>query len=782
MRSTKALILAATFVAGGPLRASTANGIHVSAPKVYEERTLRAMLEQAEAQLASLRPISGTKVESAIGAVQGVSQSSSVFSLTATGVAQPAVDTQTTQGRVDGNLTTTGVIETEKVAGAAPAAPSAPTASAFTPTGYGLSARDLLSEQVALSYQIASLRLALERAASDRLNSLDYSDAAAERHQADTTTVPRRPVVLGFTIGIDRPPAGAVAEIDITLDLDARELREDLDADAARKNPGITLIAVLPTKEAYNVAAVTERGANIGAGQVVSAFQLGAGFFGSRKTYYIVRDADTVSTFRRGDEPNQIHIGWQFRPVLGRKVVESGPRQVWVVLGIDDTRYDTAGFSLSASATTRWSRIGRGGVVGRKGREQNEPPVSLGYWQVFTSEQLQPWVQRADLIPLSSTRGLVTVSGHFFSPESKVLVNDLTIDRSNGLTFNDEDAISLVLPLLDVARADDLHLMNRYLAPTPIRRRDAKTVTKQLSAGDLPCSASELRLEGHCCVSRKPVNGRYTVRAKLEGDPLPRLQDLLALAGDTVVSGAATARTDRFGEISVLGIRWTDFRPLQERDPKPQSMEVAFELPTSALREGTDLRIKEVFGGPSQSLRCALPPVTRVDRIVALEEKGGDGAKHTLIAIQGRALSRLEHIRQGTTTLDLLEITDDLALALVPSAIVKGPEVLLLETKDEELILAPLAKPKAEVKKPVFSTLPAVMQHFSGPVSIPGDGFDDIRAVLFEGKALEMKVDGKNLVVHLVSTVTEHAATRALTVRLSDDSTVPLTVTVRPTG
>jgi hypothetical protein len=849
MRRTVAVVLLVSLAAGlhGPsAEAQESSGITVSAPKVYEERALRVMLDAAEEQLEALRPISATKFDASVGALQGGRQSSSAFSLTAQGPASPqVVSTEMAAPNAESGELETTSLQTATTEAAASAAPPAPPAqAALAGSGFGLSARDLLVEQVALTYQIASLRLALERATSDRFNVLPNPPH-------DDRVVVRKPVVLGFTVGVDRPRKDRVAEVELTIDLVGGETpratpkappgatataavtpderqeaevpstesevaaeavsslselevegeavdpdtsmessssappdgfatrpAEPLDSQATKTSepspPGLSLVTLIPAKDAYNVAAITDSSANIGVGQIVSAFQLGAGYSWGHKTYYVVRDVDTVSITRSPEpgHPNRIRVAWQFRPVLGRKIVEPGPRQVFVVLAIDDDRFDYSDFSLSTSATTRWLRLGRKGVL-KDGSEPGEslPLGDLGYWQIFDDKVRAPFLQAPEVTILSDRLARVYAPGSFLTEDSRVVVGDRIIDRSNGLELQSDTALSFVVPLVDLARAHDVYLVNRHQAPLPIHRR------ADPREGALPLSLSG----SDCRFEPDGERGTYSVKIRLVGSEPPEATDLLALAGDTVVVGKAQqdgiADTGRETRSVLQSLRTEPCGAI----PGGGCVDVTFELPRQAVRSAQEVVIREMLGGPARSVRCDTPRFPVIDKVVVVRKTDKD----VRLALQGRSLRQLAHAIVGTEEIEFTKRTDEIALLDVTAESLKGVEILLVEveatpTTPEEILPVAL-KVKPEIKKPAFGAA-SVGQHFSGPLEVPGSNLDAIETVSFEGLELKRSLAGGKLTVLLVSRVTEHAGTRTLMVKLSDGAEVPLPVTVRAAG
>jgi hypothetical protein len=108
-----------------------------------------------------------------------------------------------------------------------------------------------------------------------------------------------------------------------------------------------SIVTLLPKERTYNVASIVDKSALIGGGGIVGGLMsVGVSFLWGHKTYYIVQQQDTVAIERdpsgwpdhsgcgRG---NAVAFAWQFRPVLGQKIVRTGQRQLFVQLAYQDT-------------------------------------------------------------------------------------------------------------------------------------------------------------------------------------------------------------------------------------------------------------------------------------------------------------------------------------------------------------------------------------------------------------------------------------------------------------
>ena len=101
----------------------------------------------------------------------------------------------------------------------------------------------------------------------------------------------KRHTTVGFPITITTPDGedyeNAVAEVEVTV---ANE-RGALDPAAP---PSLTTI--LPREKTYNVASITDKSFGIGAGGVIAGIlSVGGSFFWGHRTYYLVKQQDTVA-------------------------------------------------------------------------------------------------------------------------------------------------------------------------------------------------------------------------------------------------------------------------------------------------------------------------------------------------------------------------------------------------------------------------------------------------------------------------------------------------------
>jgi len=337
-------------------RISSGNGINVSLPKVYDDTLLQQMLEGAEARLASMQVLNQAGVSGAIGSVSGATQQISSFGLNLQGI-MPQIAT-TTNGPTSSTSVTSAIPgQTNPIQGGTttvttntlpnqsvvttvvpPAPATAPAPSTSLPSTYSVSASSVLNEQMQLTSEIAGLRLLLEGSLTDRYVTTNYG------------TFVRPKTTLGFNITLDpgKQYKDAVAVVEVVVSSPPGVSGDDI-------RPAIT--ALLPREKTYNVAAINDRSTSIGAGVVTQVFGVSGSWLGGRKTYYLVKDQDTLAMPFKVDDPAQVGFDWEFKPVLGRSYVDTQSRDNFVQVAFP-TFPDTTEFG-TVTVSTYWRRYDR---------------------------------------------------------------------------------------------------------------------------------------------------------------------------------------------------------------------------------------------------------------------------------------------------------------------------------------------------------------------------------------------------------------------------------------
>jgi hypothetical protein len=441
------------------------NGIAVGKPKVFDNRTLTIMLESLSQALQSIQTqfVDQKSIASALGSFQGFrsSETSSGLSIGTLPLPEAKQELVTTTGNTtssgqalpDTSKTTTTTTRSA-LTPQAPSLEAAPTFSGYTPT-YGPSASDLLNDQVNLSYQIFNLRMILERSLSDRL----------------VDNLPRMQAVLGFNVTIDPPQTAgdAVAVVEITLHAAAEP----------------SLVALMPQEKTYNSATLSTKSNAFGGSAIVNMVQVGYSERRKGQTFYLYRDNDTIAYERMNpDDPHEIIFGWMFRPVLGRRAVSPGFRQLFAILALPAS--DNCGAAdvaahrcpeqhLSAHVRTFWKKYDAGTLTSFESRDARRAErfryamtLGLSRPEVFEDryknerdypdipvkttaayeDGLGPTIQSVSWTPVGPKNALVSAIGQNFFTGTQVALGDKTYaGGGDGLVLKSTDAFDLLTTL-----------------------------------------------------------------------------------------------------------------------------------------------------------------------------------------------------------------------------------------------------------------------------------------------------------------------------------------------
>jgi hypothetical protein len=466
------------------------NGISVGLPKVFDNRTLTLQLQKLKQQLNQQQTQNGVvdlkSVAAALNNLQGLSQQETSTALSVTGSPTPATSLTSTlaTGNVDANSNplpnTTSTQNQTTTSSVSPTAPSfdsfATLPTGFNPT-FGPSASDLLSDQVNLSYQIVNLQMLLDRALSDRI----YPQAAT----GDT----RLQTVLGFNVTLDPPRMAndAVAVVEVTLTPDpAGE---------------VSLVALMPQEKTYNAAALSSKSNAYSGAAMAGAFQISGGVRKRSQVFYLYKDVDTLS-YERMTADGTLVFGWMFRPVLGRRSVPPGFKQLFAVLALPKkdcvapVADDSCAIKLTPKVRTYWKKYDRNTQTGFQADEANRARevwygLSLGIAkpQLFShagyendreygavrvgstdeyQRQLTPMVTDIAWRATGSKSASISVKGNNFFTDTQVLLGDNRYSETAGnMAIKSDQSFELTSTLDQVASGSGV-IEGRYGLSTPL--------------------------------------------------------------------------------------------------------------------------------------------------------------------------------------------------------------------------------------------------------------------------------------------------------------------------
>ncbi len=701
---------------------SEENGIVVGQVKVYDERSLRLLLQAAENRLAALTFIDAGGLTA--GKIQGGRLRSSQFGISAEGLPTPKVVTtvdEAADATTGDIVTTTDVVTTQE--SQSPEIPQASSSTRVLPTptaeSISLSARDLLAEQVALTYEVATLRLALERAISDRIVTGVFAIPGTN------SAVPAKQTLLGFQVSIDPKHTKAIAEVEVILQ-----------ETGGLKRPSI--VNLLPSRSTYNVAAITQKGFSFGLGTITNVFNIGIAGAKKQETYYIVQDVDTVALELPSSDP-AARFGWQFRPVLGRKAVDTGRRQLFVHLVLPN-RSSISDASLTIKVKTRWRKWSRSDMIAKdriKGEESCQKDT-IQVLDVFDLQALlRPEVTRISWSHLDNGKAFVNVRGSNFLRGTRVFNGESTIDESNGLRRGSENELSFVTSLASISSPQGLRIQAPY-GVTQVTHPAAE-LAGQLEVTSTTAeivAASKLRL---CIQAQNIVEPQ---------ESLVHLDDKIFHVGD--------------GHLTV--------------GPDPCTLALVTDVAT--IRKASHFALVSPFWGPSQY--TLFDPgfddfsVTSVRTLAKRKMKAvlgveGTGFDDEIIVDLGGVefeVRSAEHplTRRGSTFLELKPTWPE--LEGLQRVVVRKPDSfkpVILKIDASEVTLP--------VPRPELSNDVSTFKGDRTTLEIPGENLGGIAQVFFFTDPLEIDVDLKRSVlkVRVSEKLSKDVGTKELTVVLKDD-------------
>jgi hypothetical protein len=775
MTSRRAHVLAAVFcillpVLPLPAAEPPDNGIAVGRAKVFDNRTLTLLLDSLNDSLSRLQVIDQGQLAKSLALLQGYSSTANATSFSLSTLPLPAVKT-TLQANAAGNLVPNQ--QTSDQAAFTPSAPKLPDALAapkFEPQ-FGTSANDLLNDQVNLTYQIFNLRMLLERSLSDRLWQPGNGGQEGARLQA----------VLGFPISLN-PPREArdlAAEVEVTLT-------------PANGTGKFELVALMPQEKTYNTAALSSRSNAFGGSAVVNVLSLGFSAQASSQTLYVYRDTDTVAFQRSGAGENGITFGWQFRPVLGRRSVSPGMRQMFAVIALpaEDQLDSKVPFVVTASITTRW-RFFDGKTITTSAAAGRWPPTAwfrklppdgqkLSYPVTVvptapTQGSLAATVSSVRWIPGDDKTAVVLVTGSNFFPGTEVSIGGTLLTEANGgLALKSDQAMQLKAPLAALARGSGV-INGRYGPSAPLQMMDWPRV---INGPDSP--STPLRMKAPppifiCDLNLVPVGDQFfRLTLKIAYDiqcqsPL-RLQDLPENDPPILLIN---------GSASLL-----PFRLSQEGDKNP-TVVLKTTIPASPSPKDSIVTVTFPFMGDGWSPSFAIydPCAVHLTRL------GGD--KNTILLVSGgpkcgvskRVL--LDQLYEPKNAGDPLRFeVDSATLAkykkLVVYAVDGAGVAIDTSILDIPPATAPPADPKLDVKEP-----PQIAQFEGRGVTYTGTNLKTIKSAELNGHVLPVSAkDDKTLTVFLTRAATSKPGLDGILLRTADGTIAeaPVLITPAPGG
>lgn len=795
------------------------NGIFVGQTKVYDERSLALMYNSLQAKLTGRDFFDQGSIAASLGKFQGARIDTSSFGFNLTTTPIPGITTETNTGTT--TETNEKVTQAAVAAGATPGLPALETTSKVTTpdtvkqnitqaavnaaaaafpsqssvipflpqTAFGLAPQTLLSQQIEVTHTLDNLRLMLEGSITDRVITASVTIGAAG---VATSTSARSRAVVGFEVNLDSPKRyeNAVAEVEITI-------ATQQPAGPPLKSP--SLVSVLPRESNFNVATVTKDAKQFGFGVAVQPINVGLSLQTQKETFFLVQDLDTVS-FERGQPSNvaaapagSVTFGWQFRPVLGQKVVKAGPRQVFAVLALPSG--DLNDFVGTVTAHTFWRKFdAKKKTVGDyiEGSESLQQLDDLKVPGVLAmdNEPLQPEPASLDWMDVGQGNLLVKSRGSHYLPGMGIILGNQMIDNAEkGLFLQSDKSFRWLVSGQQVARVDDALIAGRFGPPAklrdPLERDDSNNV---------PCRC--LTITG---VTTSPVDAQNSRVAVA----LTRSQSVL------VVGGAipAVAPPD-FNPIIILGNKSFGFsdaplvKTTNATGVATRNMVVEFITSTQALREANKLTARILFFGKDYTDELLganfNPPagsafmVSKVVILTAGAENlfaitgSGFNSATVRVNVDGVALSPSAVAGQpGVAGANGARLTfnDPTLLTLsIPAALAKTVKQITL-VQGGAPILLPVTAATPPPLKPSITDIEPVNVGDQTYVKVTGTNLGSVEKAMFQGAVLKIKDvsdDGKTMEVLVTKELTAAKGRRAIDFVSKDGTEVSGELVVKP--
>jgi hypothetical protein len=814
------------------------NGITIGQPKQFDERTLTLMLQSLESKLAQSQFPDTSGLYGSVGKFGGATANTTSMALSARGPSTSSVvttlgsgtkettngsilqeGTQTTTVNPDGTTTvtfgktsntngTTGettnnsqqVITQPGFAPPTAGLPGQTSIYSYQPQ-FGIASQDLLAEQTSLFYQIANLRLLLDRSLTDRIKVQDGDKTATDEKRFAKTGYLRDQVVIGFQISIDAAYKDAVAEAEVTID-----------------GTDVSLVSLLPQEKTYNVAAVTKDSKAIDVGAVVQFIGVGAAAGKTQESIYLVKDTDTVALERKSTG-SAVKFAWQFRPVLGRKTVEPGVRQVYALVSVPNIVAENNGaWTGKVTATTRWRRYDKktktvGDVIKETDETSQYADVNLPIGSAnLTDSGLKPNVRKLSYNDVGNGQVLMVAEGDGFTRDTNVILgNKLLIRPEDGLTIANERRLMILATGQSLVNSSPL-LVSRY-GTTSFERLRCFNYPNQNACINVDEPYFGRRLEIHKIKARDSLNSEVTIRLisddKMVKDNsnkdvryIENFEYLFENHPPVVIIGN---KVFGFSDAPFISKKYKDKdddSSIQDCGDKKWCADLTFVAPSQLLANNTFLTFKEFLWNKG-ALKVDLPPQNSFT-VSELKVLGSNSDK-TQLAIFGGGFTKKVRVFVGNTEFGLkCEAADTKCIEpdahLTLNAEDETATLITLsptksQIKDVKLILVMQnsAQPQALALAPPPPTVPKAKIISPFPLTIPsgdarrekleGADLESIKKITtLDGKELIFKLEEKDktiLFLEIPEFFTAQAGEKQIKLIMKDDEVVFFTIVVK---
>jgi len=779
------------------------NGIFVGQTKVYDDRSLALMFNSLQAKLVGRDFFDQGSVAAALGKFQGARIDTSSFGFNLTTTPIPGITTETNTGsttEVNEKVTqaalaadataglpaietTTKITSPDTVKQTVTQTAVTPAAAALAPqssaipflpqTAFGLAPQTLLAQQMELTHALDNLRLMLEGSITDRVITASVRVGGAG---VATSTIGRSRAVVGFEINLDSPRRyeNAVAEVEITV-------TTQQPGGPPLKAP--TTISVLPRESNYNVATVTKNANQFGFGVAIQPISLGLSAQTQKETLFLVQDLDTVS-FQRAQPWNatsvpagSITFGWQFRPVLGQKVVKAGPRQVFAVLALPSGDLDD--FVGKVEARTFWRKYESkkktvGDYIEGSDSVQQLDDLNVPGVLSMNSEPLQPEPANLEWMDVGQGNVLVASRGSYYLPGMGIILGNQIFDNAEkGFFLQSDHSFRWLVAGQKLALVQDALLAGRLGPPARLRDPLARTDT---GAQNLTITA----------VNTSPIGAQNSrVRVTLSSTAAGDFNPVIILGGKAY--GFSDAPVVKVANAVVAGHR---------------NMVVEFVTPTQALLEATKLTARVLFFGADYTAEFLASNFTppsgaafMTNKVVVLSSGSvnlyaitGSGFNAATVRVDVDGVRLSPNLVPGVPGAPgangaILTFYDPTMLTLsMPAALAKLVKQISLVHGGAPILL-PITTPAPPPPKPKITDIEPLNIGDQMYVKVSGENLNSVDKAIFQGMVLKTKNiadDGKTMEVLVTKEMTKTKGRRAIDFVSKDGSEITGNLIVRP--
>ncbi|MDH3373634.1 MAG: hypothetical protein OEM85_09690 [Gammaproteobacteria bacterium] len=713
------------------------NGIVVGKPKQFPYSYLEEQLSQLSQQLEQINAIDAAGITAGLGSTQGSTLRQRQASLSITPIPLPKVETVLGAAEGEKQSGTTQTITQEAYAPAAPSTAAA-TAPMSPVTNFGSGAQDLLSEQVNLQYQISNLRLLLNQSITDRFISKN-SKSGSRRH-----------ALLGFRISLiprdDHDKSAAVVKITV-------KPKDDSDA-----KPSI--VALMPEEKTYNAVALTKKSGSFGGAALSGIFSFGLSTSASSEIFYMYKDSDTVAFEAAKNDDNSLTFGWQFRPVLNQVSVNPGTRYLFVALSLDAFDSGSASYELETTAEAYWVKYN---AKRRLGDDKVKSKVSFQkenldvVGSAALQEALAPQIKEALATAVGGGNLLVTVKGENLFRGSAVFIGDKALNpQGASLTHRSDERLEFVAPATDVLLNEIRITGAKYGFSTLVRQELEDVVGFNV---------------GFMTVAGSPNGDLRRVTISLESRVDQSLLDEKELGGRNVFMLVGREAFELPNE------RW------KAEDGKLQA---SVGVPSKLLEKDQEVTVLVPFLGAKFHANWHYYPPTSVKQAKLLSADGSD----VTWGIFGNGLS--DHEADDGSKVPALKlyagkfyqhnVVTDTLVTIEGKRSELGSQKSIVAVISGRVEPTVIPAPNVPTPKPIptISGAASVPKNSAVHVEISGKALKQIKSVQFNGKSLIFSSPSDDkLVVFLTRDVTKESGTVSLIGQHSDNSVVPILITVK---